>query len=190
MRKPARNESAALARYVEVLQSSLKVVTKAIWTADVDRGRLGPHTLRLSENPLRLARATGDPIYLGASHRFEFERSGRFPGEWRVHSLQYIYTLGYGNRLDDAFVAWHWHPDKRTECHMHVYAEHEDAGSLGHMHLPTRRVSFEEVLRFAIADLGVRASDNWERVLADSQSLFDEYGSWHGSSQPSERQDS
>lgn len=189
MRKPARNESAALARYVEVLQQSLKVVTKAIWTADVDRGRLGPHTLRLSDNPLRLPRESGDPVYLGASHRFEFERSGKFPGEWRVHSLQYIYTLGYGNHLDDAFVAWHWHPDVRRECHIHAYVEHTDAGYLGEMHLPTRRVSFEEVLRFAIVDLGVRAAPNWERVLDESESLFDEYGSWHGSSHPPNRSD-
>jgi len=184
LRTPARSETAALTRYVEVLQRSLQVVTKAIWTADVARGRLGPHALRLSENPVRLPRDGGDPIYLAASHRFEFERSGRFPSEWRVHNLQYIYSIGVGPKLDDAFVAWHWHPDVRTECHVHVFAEHPDMPGLPEMHLPSRRVSFEQIVRFAITDLNVRHTENWERVLDDSEALFDEYKSWHGSSEP------
>jgi hypothetical protein len=159
-------------------------VTKAIWTADMDRHRrpLGPHSLRLSENPVRLPCESGDPIYLGASHRFEFQKSGRFAGDWRIHSLQYIYTLGVGPTFNDAFAGWHWHPDVRRECHMHIYADHPEIGGLGEMHLPTRRVSFEQIIRFAIVDLGVRHTDNWERVLDESEALFDEYKTWEGRS--------
>jgi hypothetical protein len=180
LRTPARNEAAALTRHTDVLQRSLQVVTKAIWTGDVDRGRMGPHSLRLSENPLRLPRADPGSIYLAASQRFEFERSGRFPGEWRVHTLQYIYSLGLGPRFDDAIVAWHYHPDLRKECHVHVYGEFDGFGPLRDLHIPSRRVSFEEVVRFAIVDLGVRASPNWERVLDESEALFDEYKTWGG----------
>jgi hypothetical protein len=41
------------------------------------------------------------------------------------------------------------------------------------LHLPTGYVPFEDVLRFCIVDLGVRAlSEDWDRVLRESYDQF------------------
>ena len=47
------------------------------------------------------------------------------------------------------------------------------AVSLNDLHLPTGYVAFEEVLRFCIVDLGVRAlSDAWDEILRESYDQF------------------
>lgn len=185
MPRPDRTDRGALDRYTHALQQSLAVVTRAIWVADYDPRRQGPHAVRLSENPVRLNRDGREPLYLGASQQFDTER-GRLG--WRVTTRQYIYTLGSGPEFKDAFVAWHWHPDKREECHLHAYVAHAAMGEMGEWHIPTRRVSFEEVLRFAIVDLRVRPIKNdWAVILEDVEKAFDSHKSWHGGRRPSDR---
>lgn len=179
MRDPARNEREALKRYKAVLQRSLGCVTRAVWVVGEVPNERGVYFLQPSELPLRLPTAGGDYVYLWAAQRFRYEKSRRFLGEWKVQTMQYIYTVGGGPNQDtDAFAAWHWHPAVREECHLHVYHDDELIGPLRKMHLPTTRVSFEQILGFLIADLGVRARTGWEGVLSDSQDRFTEYKSW------------
>lgn len=183
MREPARNEREALNRYKGVLQRSLGVVTKSIWTAGESPRAKGIWFLQTSESPLRLV-AEGGSIYFRATQAFTIEKSRTILGEWKVRTTQYVYAIGGGPDIEDQIAAWHWHPDVREECHLHVYHEDAIVGPLSDLHLPTKRVSFEQVLRFLIVDLKVRAAPNWERVLADGQARFDEFKSWGEASPP------
>jgi hypothetical protein len=51
--------------------------------------------------------------------------------------------------------------------------------SLSKLHIPTGRVSFEEVVRFLVEELRVvpiRA--DWREIVADSEVRFREYRTW------------
>lgn len=179
MRDPARNEREALRRYKRVLQRSLGVVTQAVWVTGEREQARGTHFLRTSEVPLRLTSVGGGYVYLAANQSFTYEKHGRFVGEYKVKTLGYIYAVGLGPSREDTIVAWHWHPENRPDCHAHVYAPHDLLPEgLAELHIPTSRVSMEQVLRFLIQDLGVRARTGWEDAIADSEGRFLEYRSW------------
>lgn len=174
----ARNESEAVRRYKHHLQRGLGLVTMAQWiTGEQDR-RTGLNFLTTEPHPMRLANEQELPIYLRATQLFSFERDRRFRGDWKVRTQQYIYSVGIGPEERDALFVWHWHPDLRTDCHLHIYGEVAGVGRMDRLHLPTRRVSFEQVLRFLIVDLGVRARTGWAEVLEECQRRFEEYWSW------------
>lgn len=93
----------------------------------------------------------------------------RESGSWRIE------TLAYSQRLEttDAreIVAYHWHPGRSSRImhpHMHLGAGiGADLGILDKTHIPTGRVALEDLLRFAIVEVGVEAQrSDWEEILA------------------------
>lgn len=99
------------------------------------------------------------------------------PGRWRVTTLQYIHEIidQHGKRL----AAWHWHPENKrshaTFAHLHVAA----GAPFSSLHYPTGRVTIEEVVRFAITELGIEpAHGNWEGPLQESEKRHRSYSSW------------
>lgn len=95
-----------------------------------------------------------------------------------MQTLQYIYTLTGEDKPDERWLEWHWHPSLRPEPHCHVHLPHPSLGDLPDLHLPTSRVSFEEIVRFLIEDLGVRASADWQATLKTSQDRYQKYRRW------------
>jgi hypothetical protein len=180
VRAPAKNEREALRRYKQVLQRSLGCVTPAIWITGATERDPDVHYLTTSEDPIRVPTdAGGGYVYLSASQNFRYDRHGRFPGEWKVTTLGYVYRVALGPSQDDSIVAWHWHPSTKAECHVHSFSSHGLLpGGLGELHLPTGRVSIEQILRFLILDLGVRARVGWEQAIGESEARFNEYKSW------------
>ena len=95
-------------------------------------------------------------------------------GGVQLRTISYKYTLGTGDD-DDPFFRWEY--DREMPgfyCRHHVQGAvplqlGRHAISLNDLHLPTGYVAFEEVLRFCIADLGVRPrSREWDRILRAS----------------------
>lgn len=84
----------------------------------------------------------------------------------------YSYSLGL--RRHDVFhelFAWQW--DRRGVSpiaypYLHVNAASDSVpGGLGRLHIPTSGIRIEDVLSFAIVDLGVMPrQENWEALLA------------------------
>ena len=181
MRDPARTPSAAQARYVRVLQRTLSCLSKAIWVvgpsnAGTDR------KLTLSEEAIRLRTAEGPTLWLRASQHFELIPHPEFEGEWKSSTRAYVYELGLEDD-DDGLIGWHWHPNTtpdRLTPHTHVRVEHAPLGvSFPRLHIPSGRVSFEEVARFAIVELGVSPDrEDWDDILAESLLRFQTYRSW------------
>lgn len=101
---------------------------------------------------------------------------------WKVQTDAYRYRL-----VVDASesLLFHWHPEGRSSFdrpHLHVgnreLAKH--ALLSGKAHVPTARVSLEEVVNFLIQDLGVPpATKDWESRLLSSAEIFRRYRSWH-----------
>jgi hypothetical protein len=125
------------------------------------------------EDPIRLRREVGSPLFLAASQDFTEVQDEERPGQWRVRTLRYSYALCRTPDLAEEVVLWHWHPPISTEPHIHV------GGTLHKLHIPSGRVSFEAVLRFLIQDMGVRRErPEWEELLADAEGRFRAYRSW------------
>ncbi len=124
----------------------------------------------------------GSTLYLGATQSFRMRRD---KGQWRVTTEEYIYNVGELEQTRDYMLAWHWHPNQRPECHMHVKAEPSGPIKFDGKHLPTSRVSFEEVLRFLITECDVQPVEaEWHAMLEETQGLFEQFRSWMGSRKP------
>jgi hypothetical protein len=182
-RQPAKSAKAAQQRYLDVLQSSLTCLSSsAVWYAAPPlSGRGQGRALAVSQDPIGVKRKKGAAAtVLFASQRFDIQQ---LDGEWKVKTLEYIYRVATKNEPDGEYIAWHWHPlttPDRSAPHLHVATKHAVLGAaLRKLHVPTGRVSFEEVARFLITDLGVTAARNdWRQVLEDAESRFRTYRTW------------
>lgn len=175
MRDPARNNGEALRRYKHVLQQGLSLVTRAQWVTGLQDRRTDRYFLTTEPSPIKLPTDAEHEIYLVAGQSFTYEPHRRFSGEVKVKTLGYAYTVGLGPGDGDQLFAWHWHLDVIEPRHVHVYHDDADLGPLRKLHLPTKRVSFEQVLRFLINDLHVRVRVGWEAVLDDCERRFETY---------------
>ena len=104
-------------------------------------------------------------------------------GQVQLRTLSYKYTLTaedeveplfrweFGRQLPGLYCRHHLHGAVPLQIGRHAL-------SLNDLHLPTGHVRVEEVLRFCLADLGVRPrSEGWDRILRDSYKRFnDELG--------------
>ena len=109
---------------------------------------------------------------------------------FRVSTVKYIYS--FFRPADDAFVGWHYHPELVGVKipHMHIYDkntnEETKAGCKPHilhdMHLPSGRVSLEDVIAFAISELNVvpdkKREHDWRKVLGETSARFEENKTW------------
>jgi hypothetical protein len=188
VREPAKSPAAARTRYVRFLQLSLSCLTKAVWffTPGPPGRQDDVVALVASEAPVRLQRSHG-PSRLSPSptQLFKIIPDERYEGEYKAQTLAYIYTVHIeaGSSEDAEFVAWHWHPPTtpgRTEPHPHVHAEHRLSGlSMSRLHIPTGRVSFEQVVRFLVDDLEVvPPRHDWRDVIAESEERFRAFRTW------------
>jgi len=95
----------------------------------------------------------------------------------------YAYTISEDPDLGHELLAWHWHPTTRLDTHIHIGKSHPTHGDLAKYHVPSGRVSFEQVVRFLITDLGVSpARADWDSVLTDSHGKFVTHRRWSNSS--------
>lgn len=138
-------------------------------------------TLTTSEEPLGLRRGDQARLWLRAAQTFHLvkaDEGGRHRA-WKVATDSYAYTVSDDETLATELVAWHWHPASRLDPHLHVGRSHPDFGFWAHLHIPTGRVAFEDVMTFVLADLGVQPErDDWETVLADARAKFTSRRSW------------
>ncbi len=128
-----------------------------------------------------LSRIKGEDIYLSATQEFHFEKDPDNKGEWKVKTDGYAYHLLMNEEEDGQLFAWHWHPELREGCHVHVGARQGRTRALYRFHLPTGRVAFEEVVRFLIDEFDAKeARADWDAILGDSQARFEVYRTWPG----------
>ena len=101
-----------------------------------------------------------------ATVRVHFRIHAHGPRAWVVETVGYEYK--FDDRDHHEIVAYHWHPtgiSAVTFPHLHV----DTRGwrfELSKAHFPTGRVTLAEVVRFAIADLGVEPlRPDWQTIL-------------------------
>lgn len=127
------------------------------------------------------------PLTLRMSMRYGIVRATS-PTRWRVTTRGYLYAIDLEKR---EALSWHWHPDGNSAAgdpHLHPgSAVLLNTGVVTpRAHIPTQRMSVEEVIRFLVSELGVEPSDD-KAVgrLAKGQRDFEESRTWSVS--PDER---
>lgn len=121
-----------------------------------------------------------------ANQFFHFEKDLRYPGEWKVSTDGYAYHVWVPGESDEELFQWHWHPQRhREDCHLHVAVSNDVLPDLHKKHIPSHRISFEEVLLFLIREMGVEPiRGDWEGKLADSKARFEAFRTWQGPRRP------
>lgn len=99
--------------------------------------------------------------------------------EWRMTTLRYNFTLVRPNDARTTIFGWHWHPNSKrspiTYPHVHVPAALE----FRTRHIPTGRVSLEDVVVFGFVELGVPpAHDNARAVVQEVMDKHKQHRSW------------
>lgn len=146
-----------------------------------------PHSLTFGDGlPQKLP---GTNIHLSVTHRYRVVQDDDLErGPWRVTIAQYSYALRRGGGTEakpERMLTYQWHP--RPGAHFNYPHAHlgPASGALQHIqstHIPTGRVALEDVVRYAISQLGARAlREDWTDVLAATQGRFESYQSWSGS---------
>lgn len=134
-------------------------------------------------------RQAGQPIQAQLNTRFGWmgvylgQVCGSIMRDDRLHELRtlsYRYAL-YPDGTEEPIIRWEYLRELRREeqwCRHHLQGPievrfNQHIVSLNDIHLPTGYVTFEEVLRFCIVDLGVPPLHaDWDRILAESYELF------------------
>lgn len=180
--KKARNDSEAEDRFRTSLNDALHMLTRTSeWRAA--RPKYGSlRTMLLTpQDTVPFVCDQGLPVYFNGSLMYEFEKDTRpgHEGGVKVIVRKYIYSLRIGSDLDGEFLTWHWHPEVGEPTpHVHVRAEHVDVPGLRDMHVPTSRVFLEDVLLFAVRDLGASCRDNDPTALKKMRDLTRDWSTW------------
>ena len=170
----SRSSAQAVNTFIDLLRQALSCVTDGV--LDV-RGGYHP-----AELPHIVALNQGMPVRLGGNARllllvslhYRIVEDSASPGSWTVRIVAYYFTLA--DRDDREILAYHWHPAGRSNVtwpHLHLGSFSHGVG-LSRAHLPTGCVSIEQILRLAIADLGVRPRrKDWADVLNRTQAAYE-----------------
>ncbi|MGH2588792.1 MAG: hypothetical protein ACRDJE_28040 [Dehalococcoidia bacterium] len=86
---------------------------------------------------------------------------------WHVAVIDYAYVFTRRD-TEQELLAFHWHPHIADKAFPHVHLESglELHRHLVGIHVPTGEIALEDVIRFAIEELGVRPRlARWRSVL-------------------------
>lgn len=121
-------------------------------------------------------------LLLRVSMHYEVIETGkRRRQRWRVTTRSYMFHVERESR--EEVLAYHWHPTTSAidSPHLHLGRSQLAYGGVftAKSHLPTDRISLEEVVRYCITELEVEPQRNdWKEVLDDAEVRFKLHRSW------------
>jgi len=167
----ARSAAEAVEAFKASLQRSLDCITDAVLTvAGGYHPAPHPHVATLNQGERVTLRGPRRLSMVVILHYRIVEAPGR--SVWAIRTAAYYFELADARGRE--FLAYHWHPEGHPISwpHMHVGSgSGADQVALSHKaHLPTGRVSLEDVIHLAITELDVpprRA--NWDEILTQAR---------------------
>jgi hypothetical protein len=162
-----RTTSEANRNFFEPIRLSVSCLTKSVIVAS-----------RPDDNDIRvLSVSEGLPFKIRSSQTYSFHIAMRYKiveatgarGPFKASIVAYNYTLHQGG-----------HPNTKTKIpHIHLYAGSNVSAELFKKHIPTERISIEEVIRFLIEELGVQAiRTDWDSVLSQNLQAHKTWRTW------------
>ena len=176
-----RRPREAVKAYFDPLRQAFSCVTRAGLVVSGYEPCETLHSLLLNQGePTRLRSKIG--LSLAARMLYEIVSAEGDRGPWKVRTAAYYY--GLHDQEGHEILAYHWHPGApgpqgERSPHLHLGVGSGVSPLLRKAHLPTGRVALEEILRLAIADLGVKPlRKDWRAVLARTESAFRKFRTW------------
>lgn len=122
-------------------------------------------------------------LFLAVSQQLQVEQQAN--KSWRLRTLTYSYHLLEDSNRDSRWlIRWEYvsHLQRRNEHprhHVHIATTINTAAGkmdFDKLHLSTGWVTIEEVIRFLIAEVGIRPKiEDWDERLLKSEELFREW---------------
>ncbi len=168
----ADSPKAAVDEFLRPLRRALSCITDEYLAGGYDPAR-SPKLVFPSAQENGYIRLRGDhPIEFRLIHGYNITQD---EDGWAVHTTSYSYDFQLDNGRE--VVVYHFDPRPRSKVKTpHLQARGLiDPLPLSKAHFPTGRVSIEEVIRFAITDLGVRPRHEngiWQTHLAETEKEF------------------
>jgi hypothetical protein len=165
------------------MQRALGCFTGTIWRTGEGVKPGTQVLLTVPEPVIELRRRDQAPFYLRATQTFHYDDDERYPGERKVFTDGYAYTLSERPDLQEELLAWHWHPDAGIpDPHLHIGKGHSVHGELGRLHIPCGRIALEEVLLFTIDELATEplcGVEEARHILNETLDAFRRFRRWH-----------
>jgi hypothetical protein len=187
----ARSPAEAVLAHLEPLKEVVACLTRAaILNAEGYHRSAEPLVLALGDGgpvPLRM-RANRLPIAVSVTQQYQVVPDELEQDRFKVTVRGYWYTIE--TPAGQEILAYHWHPGGLSEvdsCHLHLGPGLKSGlgmKNLGKMHLPSGRVSVEEVVRLALSVDGWGGQpqrSDWEQVLDRNLRLYERLRNWSGS---------
>jgi len=177
---PGQTAREAVENHVRPVQWALSCVTDAV------PGHRGGTYVSEKSHVLTLGTDNGSTFLSGADLKFSFiqhysilQLEGDQP--YRVRTAYYAY--GLEDLEGDEIFAYHWHPYGISPVgYPHLHLKHGariGRPELIRGHLPTGRVSLEDVLTLVIEQFDVKPlRSDWREVLEESADMFRKNRTW------------
>ena len=194
---PGRTTRDAWNSYIDPMNGALLCIAKqkSFVVKELPTGLIPeqPYSVALNDMdsvPLQMVDPDAPRVYLVAGQTIKiYEWHPSVPKEkYRVQALSYTYaftTMVEEHELEILTFQWkrqRTSDDPYPSGHLHVGAAVLAKPTVirpdgfHKAHIPTKRLSFESVVRFAITDLGVKPQrKKWQGLLAASEAAFEEH---------------
>lgn len=150
---PGRNAEEAFRAFVEPLESCLRCITLEHRLV-VRRHDDDQFSVTLNEGiPIGL---TNGDVEFSFAFSMVVATVAMEDGQRRMSTRKYIYDVREGRpqRGNTTLVQWHWHPNNGRVAYPHAHLPFSAPYS-AKLHVPTGRITFEDVVEFIIDELGV-----------------------------------
>jgi len=166
----------AVDSFLGPIRQALSCITKSFVVSGYDPNNQRPHALTINNSdPVKLA--STPTLYLTVQMQYRVVETAGERGPWKVTTAGYNYSVQ--DRLEKELFAYHWHPWlKPSFPHIHVCPA-SGVNNLRKIHLPTARISIEEVLQLLIEQFKVKPiRQDWEKVLKRTKAAYEKYQTW------------
>jgi hypothetical protein len=101
-------------------------------------------------------------------------------GVWRMSTRRYDFMITQRTDPKKVVFAWHWHPASRQSRIVYPHLHVPSALSHKTRHIPTGRVTLEDVVLFGFDELGVTpAHENAVSIVNETRELHKRHRSWN-----------
>lgn len=144
---PGRNAREAWRNFADPIK---RVVTCVDLAARVTERQIDENVRRIA------APASGIPFGTALSLNFGIDLAPvEGNTDWRMTTLKYDYTLVLAKQPTEIVFGWHWHPFSKRSSVTYPHVHVPSASAFKTKHIPTGRISLEDVIVFGFQELGV-----------------------------------
>jgi hypothetical protein len=172
-----KTSNQAVKTFLEPIRQAISCLTKHVVTAsgfDPNNGR--PHVLTINNgDPVKLS--SSDPISFTFQMQYRIVEAEGERGQWKVKTAGYNYSIQ--DESEQEILGYHWHPNTVLAYpHLHICSA-SGVNLLRKIHLPTGRISVEDVLQLLIEQFKVRPiRQDWQKVLKRTKAGYEKFRTW------------